>query len=276
MKDTRSVDLSMYVAKSNELIQKSKYSLSLLSQQLIDFAISKIKPGDTADTWYDFTVKEFCHSSNIHDTQGTTYNQIRTTMKEELRDKSWWILTEDGKYTTISWFSKVKAEKGDGTIEFKFDEDVHRYLFDLLDPDKSGNFTTYRLKDTYAFKSKYTYALYQLFKSYTLRNYFSRHDEKIVDFDVDRLKEQLGCEKYRYADFHRRVLNPSVQEMNEKCQEFNVMLEELHEGKRVVKVQFILTRPRAREILDKEALTRELLYKDKAKKRVKKEKKEAL
>ena len=253
-----------------------KYYGEHFNKKLCDFAISKIKPGDTAETWYDFTVKEFCHSSNISDTQGTTYNQIRTTMKEELRDKSWWILTEDGKYTTISWFSKVKAEKGDGTIAFKFDEDVHRYLFDLLDPDRNGNFTTYRLKDTYAFKSKYTYALYQLFKSYTVKNYFSKHDEKIVEFEVDKLKEQLGCDKYRYADFNRRVLKPSLEEINEKCEEFNAVMQEFHEGKKVAKVQFVLTPPRGVEIVQKNATTRDILYRDKAKKRTPKAKKEAL
>lgn len=272
MRDTRTADLNMYVAKSNELIQKSKYTLSLLSQQLIDFSISKIKPGDTADTWYEFTVKEFCHSSNIHDTQGTTYKQIRHTMKEELKDKSWWIKTEDGLMTTISWFSKVKANDGDGTIKFKFDEDVHRYLFHLLEQDRNGNFTSYRLKDTYAFKSKYTYSLFQIFKSHIGRDYFSRWDEKILDYDVDQLKEQLDCENYRFADFNRRVLKLAIEELNEKCQDFNVEMIEFHEGKKVIKIQFILTYPRAGQIIEKSAKTRELLYKDKAKKHNPKEK----
>lgn len=257
MKDTRRADLNMYVAKSNELIQKSIYSLSLLSQQIIDFSISKIKPDDNEDTWYSFSVKDFCHSTNTSDDQGRTYNLIKNTMKEELRDKSWWIRTEDGKLTTISWLSKVKTEKGDGTIEFKFDEDVFRYLFNLME---NGNFTTYKLSDTYVFKSKYTYALFQLFKSYTYKDYFSKHDEKIVEFNVENLKQQLDCQTYRYADFNRRVLKPSIAEINEKCQDFNIMTEEIHQGTKVVKVIFVLTSPRAGEIVMRKAKTREILY----------------
>ena len=262
MKDTRRADLNMYVAKSNELIQKSRYTLSLMSQQIIDFALSKIKPDDNEDTWYSFTVKEFCHATNTADNEGRTYNLIKNTMKEELRDKSWWIETEDGKLTTISWLSKVKAEKGDGTIEYKFDEDMHRYIFHLLE---DGNFTTYKLSDTYVFKSKYTYSLFQLFKSYTYKNYFSKYDEKIIDFSVDDLKKKLDCEKYRYADFNRRVLKPSIAELNEKCQEFNITVEELHQGTKVTKVQFILTSPRAGEIIQRKAKTREILYGTKGK-----------
>ena len=255
MKDNRQQDIRLYVAKSNDLIRRSKYTLNLQAQQIVDFALTRIKPDDVPGQWYSFSIKDYCHSHGIADDQGNTYAAIKETAKN-LRDKSWWIKTEDGKYTTIAWFDKVKYSDNDGTIEYTFDSDVDKYVIDLI---RTGNFTAFLLGDLNVFRSKYTYDLYQILKSYLFKDYFSKHDEKIIYYNADELKEQLGCQQYRYADFHRRALDIAVKELNEKCIEFNVTVEELHIGRKVDKLCFILTPTRAGQIIERKDKKRKQL-----------------
>lgn len=240
MKDTRAFDRDMIVAKSNELIQKSIYTLNNTDLQLVDFSVSKIKPSDYPEEWYSFSITDFCHARGITDDAGKYYIEIKESM-QKLRDKSWLIKTDDNKLTTVSWFSKVKFAEKSGIIEFQFDPDVKRFLFDL-----QSDYSSYRLGNVLCFRSKYSVALYQILKSCIVKNYFdrSRAKEKIVEFGINDLKERLDCEQYKnFADFDKRALKPAVNEINKYCDEFTVVMEEVKHGVKVQKIIFILTEP---------------------------------
>ena len=100
MKDTRISDRNQFVVKSNDLIQKSRYSFNLEAQRIILFAISKIKPQDTVDEWYEFSVSDICHACGIIDNSGANYIMIKNYLKD-LRDQSWFIDMPDGTSTTV-------------------------------------------------------------------------------------------------------------------------------------------------------------------------------
>ena len=50
---------NMKVYKADELLQKARFTLTITEQRLILYAITKIKPTDTAFTEYEFNLKDF-------------------------------------------------------------------------------------------------------------------------------------------------------------------------------------------------------------------------
>lgn len=96
------------------------------------------------------------------------------------------------------------------------------------------NFTSYELLWTLHFKSKYTIRLYELVKSihfHDLADYQRR-------YSVDELKRLLGGERYKeYRDFKRRVLVPSVKEINQYSDK-DVAFDEVRRGRKVIEVEF--------------------------------------
>ena len=50
---------SFFVAKSNEIIQKSRFSMTVQQQKIMLFHISKIKPEDEPGELYTITVRDY-------------------------------------------------------------------------------------------------------------------------------------------------------------------------------------------------------------------------
>ena len=80
---------SYKVVKSNDLIQKARFDLTVQEQKIILYLISKLKPDDDKSTAVKFTVKEFCSVCGIN-LSGKNYNDINNIIKN-LADKSLWI-----------------------------------------------------------------------------------------------------------------------------------------------------------------------------------------
>jgi len=218
------------VAKSNDLIQKSRFSLTAQQQKIVLFLISKITPQDTEFKRYKFSIKEFCEVCGLDSSNGKYYLELRRAIKE-LRDKSLWIKLSDGKETLISWIEKAYIEQNNGVIEIRFDEDLKPYLLQL-----KKNYTQFELIYTLQFKSKYTIRLYELIQSIhyeTLKKY-----SRI--FDVEKLKTLLDAGKYEeYRDFKRRVLTPAKDEIN-KYSDKIIDYKEIKSGRRIEKIEITI------------------------------------
>ena len=81
------------VVKANELIQKSRFSLSLQQQKIVLYLISQISPFDEDFKLYEFSIAEFCKVCGIDDTNGKNYIDLKQAIKE-IADKSLWITFE--------------------------------------------------------------------------------------------------------------------------------------------------------------------------------------
>ena len=138
------------VVKANDLIQKSRFDLSLQQQKIILFLISHIEPSDKEFKLYEFSVIDFCQVCGIDYTAGKNYKDIKKAIKE-IADKSVWIKTQDDEETLLRWVEKPYINKNSGTIKIRLDEDMKPYLLQL-----KKNFTQYELIYTLQFKSKYT------------------------------------------------------------------------------------------------------------------------
>ena len=235
--DKAKQDRNYYVVKSNALIQKSRFSLSLQAQRCLLFAISRIKFSDMPSTEYTFAIKDICDACGIDmKTHGDYYNLMKSELKA-LRDNSIWITNEEGKEETVSWFSKVKINKGTGTVSVKFDESIEEYLFLL-----QNRYTQYKLSTPLAFKSKYSIRLYELLLSYIKKSELESGKENEISFTPDELKERLDAQNYnKFYDFRRFVLEKAVEEINTYSEDIKVSFEYFYKGKIATKVIFIVT-----------------------------------
>ena len=193
------------VTKANELIQKSRFSLSAQQQKIVLFLISQINPWDEDFKVYKFSIAEFSRVCGISRLGGKDYAEMKAAIKE-IADKSLWVRLDNGKETLLRWIEKPYIDEGKGTVEIRLDKDMKPYLLQLRE-----NFTDYELVYTLRFRSKYSIRLYELVRS------VHYHDMERVccRFSVSQLKELLDAGEYgEYRDFKRRVLKTAVNEVN--------------------------------------------------------------
>lgn len=214
------------VVKANEIIQKARYDLNITELKAFAYILSKIKPNDTENMEYSFSIKDYCQVLGIDYKNGGNYNYIKTTLKN-LRDKSFWLLDENGQEVTVGWLSKVKINKGSGKIIVKLDEDIQKYVLGIF-----NNYTQYSLLSTLPMKSSYSFRIYELLKSYAFT--------KFHEFDIDDLKSKLGATHYKnFKDFRKKVIEIAIKEINEYT-DIDVSWESITKGRKVVRVKFYI------------------------------------
>lgn len=224
------VERGRTVVKANELIQKSRFNLSLQQQKIVLYLISQITAFDEEFKLYEFSINEFCRVCGIDDTSGKNYTDLKAAIKE-IADKSLWITIENEE-TLLRWIEKPYINRNSGTIKIRLDEDMKPYLLQL-----KQNFTQYELLWTLHFRSKYTIRLYELIKSI----HFHELESYIRDFTLEELRRMLGAENYNtYQTFKSRALLPAIKEINAYSDK-NLVYEPIKKGKAVVKIRFTIT-----------------------------------
>lgn len=223
------------VVKSNELVQRNRFALSLAEQKAVAYICSMIKPADAVgrakgadyQLEYEFNIRDFCKVCGITYDSGRNYAEIKATLKS-LRDRSMWLTLEDGSETLVGWLSKVRTNRKSGIAHIELDRDLAPYLFDL-----GQRFTQYQLYNVLAMKSAFSVRIYELMKSYAFQN------SKV--YDIDELKHLLMVDDVksyeRYPDFRRYVLEVAQREINE-LSDINISFEPITKGRKVVKVKF--------------------------------------
>ena len=214
------------VVKSNTIIQKARYDLNLQELKIMSYCFSMIKPNDTIEQEYVFSIQEYCKVCGIDFKSGWNYKEFKATLKG-LRDKSFWITNPDGSETTVGWLGKVTINRGSGKIKIKFDEDMQQYIMGLFE-----NFTQYELLSTLPMRSQYSIRIYELLKSYA---WTKKHT-----FDIDELKKQLVAEHYiNFKDFRKKVIEIAVREINEYT-DLNISYEPIKKGVKVIQITFYI------------------------------------
>lgn len=191
---------SFFVAKGNELIQQSRFSLTMQQSKIMLFLISKIRPHDLGDEIYSISIREFCKVCNIECDSGKNYNDVKAALKA-LADKSVWVRIGDSE-VLLRWLNRLRLNKETNEIELSFHPDMIPFLYDLRD-----RYTSYSLENVLTMRSKYGIRLYELLKSY-------EYLEKDITFTLEELKMRLDAPYKRYPDFRRYVLEPAIDDIN--------------------------------------------------------------
>lgn len=221
------------VVKSNDLIQRNRFELSLPEQKTVAYICSMIQPIQTEESGfqleYEFKIREYCKICGIDYDNGKNYQDVKATLKK-LRDKSMWLTLPDGSETTVGWLAKATTNKKSGIAHIKLDEDMVPYLFDL-----KQKFTQYQLYNVLGMKSAFSVRIYELMKSYSFRH--------TITFEIDELKKLLMVEDVksynRFPDFRRKVLEKAQLEINELT-DINIEFEPIKTGRKVTSIKFII------------------------------------
>lgn len=218
------------VVKANELIQKSRFSLSLQQQKIVLYLISQITPQDEDFKLYSFSITDFCKDCNIDYDNGKNYVNLKAAIKE-IADRSVWIKLDSGEETLVRWIEKPYIDNNSGIIKIRLDRDMKPFLLQLKE-----NFTKYELFWTLHFRSKYSVRLYELIKSV----HFDELSSYVCEYEIDELRRLLGAEIYQtYQTFKIRVLEPAIAEIN-KYSDKNLSYSPVKLGRSVRHIQFVI------------------------------------
>ena len=191
------------ITQANAMIN-SKYTLNLSEQRLILLAIAQIDSvNDESFFKFSCTVKELEKELSIELKESRLKDLAVNILKKPL------LIKEGINWIACNWFSSFKYYGGEARIEFKISDDLVPYLLKLKE-----KFTTYSLEVAIQFQGKYTTRFYEFCMQ--VRN----QDKKEIGFELDFLYELLQLPKSLkvFADFKKRVLDPSINEINEKTE----------------------------------------------------------
>lgn len=235
----------LYVVKANDLIRKTRYDLTTQQQKILLYAISKIRREDPPETEYEINIEELCEACGIDiDGGGYYYTSIKRDLKT-LHDNSMWVQMPDKMEVLVSWIQDAAIVPLCGTVYVSFNKRIAPYLFDLKE-----RYTQYKLENVLVFKGKYTIRLYEILRSYITQAAIDAGREVEVMLSLDELREKLCCSKYpRWAEFNRNVICRAVDEINACNEEINVSYDVYKKGKFVTKVNFIISSPRVKQML---------------------------
>lgn len=221
---------SQMVVKANELIQKSRFNLSLQQQKIVLYLISQITPYDEDFRTYEFSINEFCKVCGIDESSGKNYLDLKTAIKD-IADQSVWVTLPNGQETLLRWIEKPYINSNSGLVRIRLDEDMKPYLLQL-----KQNFTKYELIWTLSFRCKYSTRLYELIKSI----HYNELETYERTYNLAELKRILGAESYNiYNAFKTRVLDPAIKEINEFSDK-TLTYFPLKTGRAVDRIKFII------------------------------------
>ena len=238
--DTRDI---RYVHKANSMIQLNRYldkksrdSLSLTEAKLLAYALSELDPEDDCLKPVTIDIDKYWQMCGITPS-GTEYYTMIIKAIERLVNRRTWVIKYDpisGKKeaTMVAWLDGKPKVLTNGTIVIRFDPDLQPALLQLKD-----NYTKYPRTDVMRLQSKYGFALYELLCSMEGMN-------QPVTFTLQDFAERLDATNYlvRTADFNRRVISASVEDINKYSTSFSVSYSMLKTGKQFSHVTFTLTR----------------------------------
>lgn len=230
MSENREIERCYNVVKANELIQKSRFELSLLEQKTIAYICSLIKPLEEQELEYVFDIREYAKICGIAYDSGKNYTDIKNGLRK-LSDRSMWLETGDEE-VLVRWLAKVRTNKRSGKVTIRLDEDLVPYLINL-----KQKFTQYELYNILGMRSAFSVRIYELLKSYQFLY------KKV--FDLDELKEKLMVQNVKsYKDFslfRKKVLEVAINEINELT-DIHVEWTAETKGRKVVGIVFRIDR----------------------------------
>lgn len=224
----------LMVYKSNDLIQKSKFSLSKVEIQIMNYIISQIDSPlyDKEFNRIQFNIRDFYKMAGVDNLPGSAYNYLKATIKT-LADKSVWVsITDDNdeeKETLIRWIEKPEINKKSGMVTIKLDDDLKPFLLNM------NGYIKAQLSYSFKMQSKYSIRLYELLKSWEKAG--SKH------FEVSELKLRIDADHKSYENFgifRKKVLDVAISEINEFT-DIYVTYSEEKTGKKITGITFTIT-----------------------------------
>jgi plasmid replication initiation protein len=227
------------VVKSNYLVQKSRYDLTFAEQRALAYIISMIKPtiatpateGVPYQLMYEFDIAKYAKICGLHSDGGMLYQETKKQLKN-LMLKVLYLEAHNGDEIMATWLTAVWYNEKSGRLAVEINKYLVPHLFDLQE-----KYTAYDLLNILAFSSQYSIRIYEILQSHAY--------QKSVVFGVEELKKRLMVDDVkaygRFNNVKQRIIEPALAEIN-KYTNLNVSYETATKGRKVVKVQFLVSK----------------------------------
>lgn len=214
---------NLVVYKDNYLIEAS-YKLTLAEQRLMLYCISKLNPKEPQQK-QTITIEDFI--KQFPDIKpNNAYKQIKIAI-DHLYERS--IKVKDPKRTKqFRWIQSAEYQNEQGLAIIEFSNAVMPYLCQL-----EKQFTNYQLRNISGFKRTYSIRLYEL-----LTQYRSLKSRIISVLDL-RIALQLNDKFEEYKELNRKVIKPSIEEINEKS-DLKVAYKPIRKGRSIDSLEFYI------------------------------------
>ena len=108
------VAFGSFITKSNDLIQRTKYSLPRNEQKILFMMLSKIDQRHDMDAskYYTISFDDFAKLTGVNALDSGYANYLRKTI-ENLENRMFWVPLGNDQYKTMSWVYRRYEEKDD-------------------------------------------------------------------------------------------------------------------------------------------------------------------
>lgn len=226
-------DQSLTVRKSNQLIQRNRFDMSIREQRLLLYCISRIKPTDKGTETYKINIRDVCKACGIEgNMSGGAYSAVREAVKK-LDSYNFELVDENHRRHILHWIRSVVIDPEDAkraSVQFEFDPKIVPYLFNVR-----KFFTQYELGGVLQMKSTYGVRLYELLKSYA--------NIRRKKFELAELRYLLGAEQSsydKYGLFRTKVIEPAMKDIA-TYSDLKADYVEVKQGRKVVAIEFVIT-----------------------------------
>lgn len=219
------------VVKDNALINAS-YNLEVTEQRLILLAIINAREtglGITSDSKLEIHAHDYANRFNV--SNSGAYKALKNAVLN-LFDRQFSFKEADKKgnlgVVKSRWVSRIKYIDESATLEITFAPDVVPLITRL-----EKHFTSYQLKQVTQLTGKYAIRLYEILIAW-------REVGKVPEIELSEFRNKIGIENSEYTamnDFKKRVLEPSIKQINEHT-DIIVNYEQQKKGKAIVGFSF--------------------------------------
>lgn len=199
------------VAFRPQSIVEARYNLDRRQNDIMDIAFGMID--DQVDKKeYSIRVADVKEYYNIED-KSHAYRFLKQAV-ESLEGKGFKLKKDEDTSIFYPWFSKITyvraKDEENSHIDFKMDDDLKRMIVE----SRRGAY--YSIRYAINLSNKYAKRLYYLFqdrKNWNLRN--PDMETGVFTIAIEELLRMLDCPKsYKYTDFKRYVIKPSMEQIN--------------------------------------------------------------
>lgn len=223
------------IKKANNLIE-SRFKFDIWEMRYFLSLIAQIRREDeefrTYRVWYKDIVKTFGIKSH------RSYDMLREAAQTLLQKKFYITSVENGFeretayhiIRTVNYLKKGQEDKADIEKQEYIDVTIEPEMQPLL-LQLQKNFTAYDLKYVVNL-GVYAVRMYELLKQY------ESIGKRTLMFDELKKMFELENEYPEFSNFYRRVVEPSIEEINKNTDIFISEVEKIKEGKKVVAMLF--------------------------------------
>ena len=211
------------VVTQHNALTFARYDMSAAEKDIFFITLGKLGRNDSSDKIYEIRIKEELSSLTGKE---KSYEHIKQTAdklsKRQIKIES----LEEKKFKIINLVSSIEY-KG-GIVYMQLTDAIRPYLFNLKE-----QFTKYGLQFALSLSLKYSKRFYEMLSSWKNRG---EYNTSLTDLhDVLQIKKSYKT----WDNFKRKVIEPSIEEINEKTNLY-VSYEVKKTGRKFTHIKFLI------------------------------------